>query len=98
MNDRLKVRVFLGLMLGPALLVIGVVVAYPLLYNVLLSLSNANIYHIRDWKLIGFQQYQAVFAEPLFWNIFGKTVLWTVINVVFHVLLGVFLAVILNQK
>ena len=98
MNDRLKVRLFLGFMLGPALLIIGLVVAYPLLYNVLLSLSNANIYHIRDWKLIGFQQYRAVFAEPLFWNIFGKTVLWTAINIIFHVVLGVFLAIILNQK
>lgn len=98
MNHRLQSRLFLVLMLGPALLVVGAVVAWPLFYNVLLSLSNANIYHIRDWEIIGFQQYQAVLGEPLFWNIFGKTVLWTVVNIVFHVALGVFLAVILNQK
>lgn len=90
-------RWFLVLLLGPAILLIVAVVAYPFFFNVLLSLSNMNIYHIRDWEVIGFQQYAAVFAEPRFWEILFKTVVWTVVNVVFHVVLGVFLAVLLHQ-
>ncbi len=50
-----------------------------------LSVSNMNLYHIRDWGVIGLGQYAAVFAEPAFWKILGKTLLWTVVNVAFHV-------------
>jgi ABC-type sugar transport system permease subunit len=56
LSEKTKSRIFLGALLGPALLVILAVVAFPLAYNFLLSFSNANIYHIRDWRLIGFTQ------------------------------------------
>ncbi len=85
-------------MLAPALLLVLAVVAFPFFYNVLLSFSNANLYHIRDWRLIGPQQYVSVASEPLFWAILGKTLLWTVLNVTAHVAIGVFLAVLLHQK
>src|SRR5947208_16385324 len=98
LNERNKVRLFLTFLLAPALLVILAVVAFPFLFNVILSLSNANIYHIRDWRLIGFAQYVSVFQQQLFWSILLKTVLWTAINITFHVAIGVFLAVVLHQK
>ncbi len=94
----LRARLFITLLLAPALLVILAVVLFPFLFNVLLSFSNANIYHIRDWRLIGFAQYVSVFQQQLFWSILGKTVVWTVVNIVFHVAIGVFLAVVLHQK
>lgn len=85
-------------MLAPSLLIVLLVVLYPLVYNVGLSLSNANLYHIRDWKLVGPAQYVSVFREALFWSVLVKTVIWTVVNLVFHVGFGVLLAVVLNQK
>ncbi len=94
----LRARLFITLLLAPALLVILAVVLFPFLFNVLLSFSNANIYHIRDWRLIGFAQYVSVFQQQLFWSILGKTVIWTLVNIVFHVTIGVFLAVVLHQK
>lgn len=93
-----KDRLFLLALLGPTILIMVVVVAYPFFENVRISLSNMNIYHIRDWEVIGFQQYAAVFAEPRFWNILMKTFIWTGVNIVFHVSVGVFLAVILHQN
>jgi arabinogalactan oligomer/maltooligosaccharide transport system permease protein len=98
MSETMRFRLFLLFLLGPTVLVVLAVVAYPFFYNVVLSLSNMNIYHIRDWEVIGLQQYAAVFVEPAFWSVFLKTIIWTVVNVVFHVGLGVFLAVILHQK
>jgi len=85
-------------MLAPALAVVAATVVYPFFYNVAISFSNMNIYTLRDWRLIGPQQYASVFSEPGFWAIFGKTVLWTVVNVAFHVGLGVGLAVVLHQR
>ena len=98
MTSSKKDRLFLAAFLGPTVVIMLVVVAYPFFENVRISLSNMNIYHIRDWEVIGFQQYAAVFREPRFWNILFKTFLWTGINIVFHVGLGVFLAVLLHQK
>ncbi len=94
----LRARLFITFLLAPALLVILAVVLFPFLFNVILSFSNANLYHIRDWRLIGFAQYVSVFQQDLFWSILLKTVIWTVVNIVFHVAIGVFLAVVLHQK
>lgn len=97
LSEKARMRLFLIFLLAPAGFIVIAVVAYPFFYNVLLSLSNANIYHIRDWKVVGFTQYLEVFSERLFWQILLKTVIWTVVNIVFHVGIGVFLAVLLNQ-
>ena len=97
-TEETRHRMFLLALLGPTILLVLAVVAYPFFYNVVLSLSNMNIYHVRDWEVIGFQQYLAVVQEPAFWSVLGKTIIWTVVNIAFHVGLGVFLAVLLDQK
>ncbi len=91
-------RKFVWFLIAPAAIVIAVVVVYPFIYNLILSFSNMSLLHIRDWQLIGIRQYQKVFTEPLFYNILWKTLLWTVINVTFHVTIGVALALILYEK
>ena len=91
-------RLFLLTLLGPTAVIVLAVVAFPFVYNVAISFSNMNIYTLRDWSLIGVGQYAAVFAEPAFWGVLVKTVVWTAVNVLFHVGLGVFLAVVLHQK
>ncbi len=98
MSEKTRFRLFLLFLLGPTIVLVLAVVAYPFFYNVVLSLSNMNIYHIRDWEVIGLQQYAAVAREPAFWSVFLKTIIWTGVNIVFHVGLGVFLAVLLHQK
>lgn len=82
---------------APALIIMGLVVVYPFLYNVVISFSNMNLTHFRQWHLIGWHNYRAVLAERTFWYFLFKTVLWTVLNLVFHVGIGVFLALILNK-
>ena len=98
MRSNRGTRLFTTFLLAPALLVILAVVVFPFAFNVILSFSNANIYHIHDWRLIGFAQYVSVFKQQLFWVILLKTVIWTGMNIVFHVAIGVFLAVVLHQN
>ena len=100
-SQTLRHRIYLFILVAPAFVVLFGVVIYPFFYNIVLSLSNMNLRHIRDWKLIGFGQYIKVFTEPSqpdFYVVFLKTVIWTVVNLFFHVVLGVFLALVLNQK
>ena len=94
-------RLYLFFLVAPAFLVLFGVVIYPFLYNIVISLSNMNLRHIRDWRIVGFDQYVKVFTEPSqpdFYMVFLKTVIWTVVNLLFHVVFGVFLALVLNQK
>lgn len=96
-----KRRVFIFFLLVPSFLVLAAVVFYPFLYNVVLSFGNMNLTKIRSWDLIGLRQYIKIFTEPSqpdFYAVFGKTIIWTFVNVFFHVVIGVFLALLLNQK
>jgi arabinogalactan oligomer/maltooligosaccharide transport system permease protein len=99
--SRFYKKVFIAAFAAPAFLVLIGVVFYPFIYNVVISFSNMNLRHITDWHIIGPQQYLKVFTEPTepnFYVVFLKTIIWTVVNVVFHVVLGVFLALLLNQR
>ncbi len=100
-SHTLRHRIYLFILVAPAFVVLFGVVIYPFFYNIVLSLSNMNLRHIRDWRIIGFGQYMKVFTEPSqpdFYVVFLKTVIWTLVNLFFHVVLGVFLALVLNQK
>lgn len=85
-------------LITPAAIVIAAVVVYPFIYNLILSFSNMSLLHIRDWELIGPRQYEKVLGEPRFYAILWKTLVWTVVNVTFHVSIGVALALILYEK
>ena len=85
------------LFLLPTGLVVTLVVLYPFAYNLWLSFSNMGLYHIDDARIIGFENYLNIFRESELYSVFFKTVLWTVVNLFFHVTLGVALALLLNQ-
>lgn len=99
-------RVILGLMgkdrvaylfLLPGLITIFAVILFPFMYNIAISLSNFSLQTFRHWSLVGFQHYGAVLADPIVYTVLGKTVLWTAVNVFFHVTIGVMLALLLDQ-
>ncbi len=75
----------------------GLVVFYPFLYNLVISFSNMNLTNFHNWKIKGLGNYWLVLREATFWWYFFKTILWTVLNLIFHVSIGVFLAIILNK-
>ena len=96
-----RTRLFIIFLVLPAFLILAAVVFYPFVYNLVLSFGNMNLNRIRDWEFIGLRQYVKIFTEPShpdFYAVFVKTIIWTVVNVFFHVVLGVFLALILNQN
>lgn len=45
----------------------------------------------------GIDNYKEVFVSNDFWTVFGQTLVWTFVNVFFHFVLGLGLALILNQ-
>ncbi len=89
---------FAVFMAFPATLILFGVVVYPFFYNVYLSFTNMNMTNVNSPEVIGFLQYAKVFSETIFYSVFFKTLIWTIVNVFFHVVLGVMLAILLNRK
>ena len=89
----------------PAAVVLTSVVAYPFFYNVYVSLTNWNMFHFRNPQFNNLAQYGYLWREMTdfsgnsdFWRIFLKTFAWTGVNLVFHFILGLGAALLLNTK
>ena len=85
------------LMVAPAALFILGVVVYPFFYNLIISFSNMGLTTVNSWSIIGLSQYGKVLTDSQFYHFFMRTVVWTFVNVVLHVLFGVALALLLNR-
>ena len=85
------------LLFAPAFCAIMAVVIFPFIYNIIISFSNYSLRTFNDWQLIGFYHYIKVFSDYQFYLVLFKTILWTLVNISFHVSLGIFLAVLINQ-
>ena len=54
----------------PAVIVMAAVVLWPFIYNVVISFSNMNLTHFRNWRITGLGNYAAVLSEKSFWYFF----------------------------
>ncbi|MCU0490170.1 MAG: sugar ABC transporter permease [Chloroflexaceae bacterium] len=89
------------LYVGPALLVMAIITFYPLFYQVYLSFLNLRAINlIAGPQWVGLANYQQILGSLTseFYVVTGRTIIWTVINVFFHITLGIFLAIQLNKR
>lgn len=99
----LKLKNALVIMLiSPAILGLALLQIFPLLWEARLSFTNMSLKHFFNVDFIGLRNYIRVFTEPVlkqvrFLPLLGRTVLWTAINVAFHVVGGMCLALLLNR-
>lgn len=82
---------------APGLLLLLVVMAFPLVYALFLSISSFTLVHPTLWPLTGFENFAAVFVDPLFWNSLSITMIYTVSTVTAEFLLGLGVALMLNR-
>ncbi|MET8243348.1 sugar ABC transporter permease [Streptomyces sp. NPDC005202] len=99
-------------MIAPVAIVLGVLVLYPLVYGLYLTLTDANslntartigVNHIdATYKFIGLDNYKDILFGPTsydrFWSHFIWTIVWTALCVALHYTIGLALALLLNQK
>ncbi len=97
-SERFSPNTFAYILMIPAAIVMFGVVVYPFVYNIVLSFSNMSLRHFKDWHLIGMRQYAEVFKGKIFYVVLLKTLVWTFVNIFFHVTIGVSLALILNRR
>lgn len=88
----------LGMMLcAPAVIVMLVVTAYPILYAFWLSLQRADLRTPNENKFVWFSNYVTVLQSPIWWQAFWVTTVITVVSVFFELILGMGLAIIMHR-
>lgn len=107
----LKTRLAVPLMLvAPAVVGLAILIVFPLLWELNVSFTKMSLRNFRDPgflglgndMFVGITNYIEVFTLPVlkltgFWQLFLQTVVWTVINITFHVLGGLALALLLHR-
>ncbi|HSF30723.1 MAG TPA: sugar ABC transporter permease [Candidatus Tectomicrobia bacterium] len=86
------------LMLAPMGLVLLLVIAYPLVDALWLSLHRVNLAHPEQGQpFIGLSNYAHAFRQSAFWYSCGRTLYFTVTSVGLELALGLLFALLLNE-
>lgn len=93
------------LLVGPGFFILIFVVVFPILFMVFLAFTNYDLYHSPPAKLVdwvGFKNFVDMFTMDIwrdtFVSVFAWTIVWTFTATTLQVALGIFLAVVINQK
>lgn len=82
----------------PAIAVMLCIVFYPLIYGFWLSTTNMSLKTFKNPDFIALKNYAKLLQDTEFLRTFGRTIIWTFVNVFFHVTIGLSLALLLNRK
>ncbi|ARM76988.1 carbohydrate ABC transporter permease [Acidianus manzaensis] len=82
----------------PILAIVFFLFIYPLAYAIDISFTNMNLFHFFHYTYVGFQNYISLFKFGYFWKLLGNTAIWTIGSLVPITLVGLGMALILNQK
>jgi len=85
------------LFIAPAIIFLLLVVAYPIFTTVRMSVFERN-YREKTTTFVGFDHYEKALEDKVFWDSLQNTVTYTAGSVVFHVLIGGFFALLLNES
>lgn len=85
---------------APALVLVGIIVVFPILYTGYISLTNMNMYHWDNYHIVGLENYKRALlkVDSGFIGAFLTTILWTIANMALQIVIAFFLALGLNAK
>jgi ABC-type sugar transport system permease subunit len=87
------------MMLAPMALVLLLLVGYPLLNALWLSLHRVNLAHPEQGQpFIGLANYLYALGRPAFWSSLRRTLYFTAVSVTLELFLGLLFAVLLNER
>ena len=86
------------LLLAPAIIVLIVVIAAPLLFSFYSSFTPFKLTRPETlWKFIGLRNYLSAFSDVVFWEAFGRTVVLLTVALNLEMLLGLCLALLVER-
>ena len=87
--------------LMPALISILLVTVLPIIYTVVISFTNYNMYHLENFSFVGISNYIEVFSgsiKKVFFPVLGWTVSFACISTIGAYAMGLILAILLNNR
>ncbi|HJA89403.1 MAG TPA: sugar ABC transporter permease [Candidatus Jeotgalibaca merdavium] len=96
-----KERKIANFFLAPSLISIVAFTIVPIAYTVYISFTNYNIYHLNDYKFVGISNYLEVFSGSLrgvFFPVLGWSLLFALLSTLGSYLIGMTLAILLNNS
>jgi multiple sugar transport system permease protein len=85
-------------LLLPTLAVLALVIVYPVLDGIRISLMRMKITSTSEPRFVGLDNYVDLLQDDKFWFTLRTTAVWTISNVVAQLVLGLALAVLLNER
>lgn len=87
-----------GLLLAtPAIFFLLVLIVYPVVYNLWVSLYDVNFFS-NKFTFVGFKNYIQELKNPAFWKAFYVDVLWTAGSVFGQLFFGLLAAILINKE
>jgi ABC-type sugar transport system permease subunit len=80
----------------PGLAAMVALILYPLAYGLVISFFKTNL--VNQWKLVGLKNYADALQNPAFLKSLGTTVVYSALTVLGTLLVGMVLALLLNQE
>lgn len=93
-----KSKLWPYLLTAPALIIVWAVVFVPVVQAILMSFQKYDLRYPKDIGYIGFQNYQSVLSDSLFWSSCLRTLAWVIFGVGLQFVFGFVLALLLNRK
>jgi multiple sugar transport system permease protein len=84
-------------LIGPAVVLMLAVTAYPIGYAVWLSLQRYNLAAPDDIKFVGLDNYQTILTDRYWWTAFVVTLGITIVSVAIEFVLGMVLALVMHR-
>jgi multiple sugar transport system permease protein len=85
----------------PTVLVVGLLVIFPLIWNIALSFQDARLINIREVSIIGFDptlnNYETVIGASDFWPVLRTTFIYTILGTILSIALGLWAALTLTK-
>jgi multiple sugar transport system permease protein len=78
---------------APATALFALLMLYPMVTVLRYSLQDRAITK-KNAAFVGLENYQETFSDPVFWQALGHTLYFTVMSVIFHLLIGLAFALI----
>lgn len=85
------------LYVAPATFLFALLMLFPMITVLRYSLMDGAIMK-KDAAFVGLQNYATIFKDPVFWQSVGQTLYFTVMSVIFHLLIGLAFALLLNTR
>lgn len=97
---RLWINSKLGyIFITPTILTLCLIVLIPILFSLSMAFFRFDLLRLSQGNpFIGLEHFAEILSNPLFWNALSNTMVWTISNVIFQLLIGLGLALLLNSK